>query len=269
MTQMDETLAILDHSLLQELECPVCTEIMHPPIKQCITGHSFCSLCYMKLRKCPTCRQQLSTTARSYALERLHSKLVFRCMNRDEGCDIIDYGKNILEHQQICCYGAKRCPLQVINDCQWTGHTRDMVDHCKAEHPNNIFITKRQRLTCSNFSKCHAATTSYFYIIFYAHNEFFKCAWQVNFDTGFMRWCVFKMNHSKKQNYHFQIEIENQNQDGDRLVVNGKCPELKTEQQDVVFNNKQFLITHYDMIKGFCKNTDLIYIVNIIKDEDL
>lgn len=32
-----------------ELECPVCKDYMTPPIHLCVTGHSFCEMCYQEL----------------------------------------------------------------------------------------------------------------------------------------------------------------------------------------------------------------------------
>lgn len=64
----------LSQDLLTELECPVCYEIMLPPIRLCLEGHSICNTCRLQLDRCPTCRKPL-TNARNRVLEKVAEKL--------------------------------------------------------------------------------------------------------------------------------------------------------------------------------------------------
>lgn len=61
---------------LQMLECPVCKEYMHPPIYQCLTGHTMCNNCKAKSDSCPIsgCEVKIETT-RNYILEDLSKKV--------------------------------------------------------------------------------------------------------------------------------------------------------------------------------------------------
>ncbi|KAJ8911290.1 hypothetical protein NQ315_015293 [Exocentrus adspersus] len=58
------------------LECPVCKEYMHPPIYQCLLGHTMCNNCKSKADKCPMagCEANIETT-RNYILEDLSKKV--------------------------------------------------------------------------------------------------------------------------------------------------------------------------------------------------
>lgn len=54
----------------EELECPVCTEMIPPKqIFQCLSGHPVCSSCRPRLSSCPTCRQPI--IGRNYGMEAL------------------------------------------------------------------------------------------------------------------------------------------------------------------------------------------------------
>ena len=64
----------ISQDLLAELECPVCYEMMLPPIRLCVEGHSLCNTCRFRLESCPTCRKPL-TNARNRALEKVAEKL--------------------------------------------------------------------------------------------------------------------------------------------------------------------------------------------------
>ncbi|XP_065171718.1 E3 ubiquitin-protein ligase Siah2-like [Atheta coriaria] len=97
-----EALKALNDKILADFECVVCTEYMHPPIIQCIEGHSVCNECYKKLGSCPTCRQKFNTECRPLVLERLHNKIKFPCKYRESGCQEEQYGFDIQKHQIDC-----------------------------------------------------------------------------------------------------------------------------------------------------------------------
>ncbi|XP_065163732.1 uncharacterized protein [Atheta coriaria] len=257
----------LMQSLVTEFECPVCTQHMHPPIRQCMVGHSFCNECYKKLKTCPTCRQVLSFSSRSFVLEKLHAKLEFPCKYQEYGCMERYGGDHIESHEFQCRYGGNSCPLKIINDCGWHGRGKDIVGHCIKHHPNNIFCSNIQRLTCSNFVRDGQTSTASYYMVFFAFREVFKCVWEVNFITGFMRWCVFRVLTEEVNNgevYDFIIDVQNQHEPGHKLAMKSVCPDLEQGQEEE-FNNHQFVFTHYDMVKSFCKDNDLTYTIKIVQ----
>jgi len=68
-----------------QLECPVCLELMYPPIKifQCAQGHALCGRCRPKCRNCPTCRGPM--IGRATVLEKLAQSLLGKDKDKEIG----------------------------------------------------------------------------------------------------------------------------------------------------------------------------------------
>lgn len=141
----------VDHfeAYLQELTCPICTEIVEDPL-QTSCGHLFCEKCHRKSNNplstrrvvrastsythCPVCRQQHTTTKDNFNDRRAKS-LQVRCRNHEDGCKWVgtladEEGhrkkKNGCEFESICC-PHQRCLASVMR--------RDMNQHAKLECP--------------------------------------------------------------------------------------------------------------------------------------
>lgn len=71
-----------------QLECPVCLELMHPPIKifQCAQGHALCGICRPKCRNCPTCRGPM--IGRATVLEKLAQGLLGKDKEKEDGQEV-------------------------------------------------------------------------------------------------------------------------------------------------------------------------------------
>ena len=76
----------LDWQLLEELECPVCTEYMASQIKMCENGHNICGGCKERLPECPTCRGTF-IKGRNIVLEKLAANAIYPCKNKEAGCE--------------------------------------------------------------------------------------------------------------------------------------------------------------------------------------
>jgi len=87
--------------LLRILECPVCTEPPTPPIYNCQTGHSVCSICKDLLDKCPLCDQKFAES-RNYTLESIVEKSVFQCKYAEQGCTDLIEGSCLEKHRKVC-----------------------------------------------------------------------------------------------------------------------------------------------------------------------
>jgi hypothetical protein len=127
----------VEASLLDELECPVCTEYMKSPITLCANGHNICYNCKPKLPHCPSCREQFLNT-RNVALEKLATQVKYPCTYRKYGCTE-EYNLDMIgEHQVKCRYIAQTCPVQKqnIGTCTWTGITSETKTHLKQTHMN-------------------------------------------------------------------------------------------------------------------------------------
>lgn len=123
---------------MKEFQCMVCDAYMHPPIKQCILGHSYCEECCKKLKFCPLCRSEHSTS-RNHIMEFLHEFLRFPCRFAEKGCKEYRLGKEILVHENNCFIGWKRCPFTIFGYCTWTGPLNydSILQHCQETHPDN------------------------------------------------------------------------------------------------------------------------------------
>ncbi|KAL0436726.1 UNVERIFIED_CONTAM: E3 ubiquitin-protein ligase SINAT2 [Sesamum radiatum] len=114
------------------LECPVCMDVMYPPIHQCPNGHTLCSKCQAKVHCCPICRHELGNI-RCLALERVAESLELPCRYQILGCqDIFPY-QSRLRHEQNCMFRPYSCPYAGA-ECPITGDIPFLVAHLKSDH---------------------------------------------------------------------------------------------------------------------------------------
>jgi E3 ubiquitin-protein ligase SIAH1 len=127
----------VEEDLLKELQCPVCTEYMIPPIMLCANGHNICYNCKPKVAQCPSCREQFMNT-RNVALEKMAKKVIYPCTYRKYGCMEVYNLAMIGEHQVSCRHRPQTCLVQKLNlgTCTWTGITSEMRKHLKQTHMN-------------------------------------------------------------------------------------------------------------------------------------
>ncbi|GAA0173051.1 ubiquitin-protein ligase [Lithospermum erythrorhizon] len=114
------------------LECPVCMNMMYPPILQCPNGHTVCSKCKSKVRFCPICRHELGNI-RCLALEKVAESLELPCVYQILGCQEIFPYHNRLRHEQNCKFHPFTCPYAGA-DCPVTGQIKYLVEHLKNDH---------------------------------------------------------------------------------------------------------------------------------------
>lgn len=89
------------------LECPVCFQIMLPPIFQCGHGHCVCAICHSLLRRCPICRNVLGRT-RCLALEALSGDAPLSCRFEHLGCRVQVSVDDWMIHNSICSFAPGR-----------------------------------------------------------------------------------------------------------------------------------------------------------------
>ncbi|XP_062016129.1 E3 ubiquitin-protein ligase SINAT2-like isoform X1 [Rosa rugosa] len=115
------------------LECPVCMNLMCPPIHQCPNGHTLCSSCKTRVQNCcPTCRNELGNI-RCLALEKVAESLDLPCRYQIYGCpDIFPYYSK-LKHEKVCKYRPYNCPYAGA-ECSVTGDILFLMMHLKNDH---------------------------------------------------------------------------------------------------------------------------------------
>ncbi|KAG4164286.1 hypothetical protein ERO13_A13G005450v2 [Gossypium hirsutum] len=116
------------------LECPVCLNLMYPPIYQVVSnGHTVCSICKARVHNsCPTCRNELGNI-RCLALEKVAESLELPCRYQILGChDIFPYYSKLKHEKNSECSVTGDIPFLVMhlkND-----HKVDMHDGCTFNH---------------------------------------------------------------------------------------------------------------------------------------
>ncbi|KAL6576737.1 E3 ubiquitin-protein ligase sinat2 [Orobanche minor] len=110
----------------------VCTSVYHSQCGKCLNGHTLCSKCQFKVRRCPICRHELGNI-RCLALERVAESLELPCKYQILGCqDIFPY-PNKLRHEHNCRFRPYGCPYAGA-ECPATGDVPFLVEHLQNDH---------------------------------------------------------------------------------------------------------------------------------------
>ncbi|KAJ4451969.1 hypothetical protein ANN_03453 [Periplaneta americana] len=98
---------------MSELECPVCFNYMHPPIKTCQNGHCICNNCKRNVIVCPVCRGKF-LSVRNVVFENIANH--FLSFDRPTAPFF--------------------CPLHDVNRfrCRWEGSLPELRDHIRETH---------------------------------------------------------------------------------------------------------------------------------------
>lgn len=246
--------------LLSELECPICTNFILPPILQCETGHSYCSTCFAKLKNCPQCFAP-KTKSRCFTLEHVVQKLTFPCKFKDDGCQVLARGSQIKDHERVCEFVGRRCPLRFNNDCPWTGPFREMRKHCTGSHPTNIYFENRQDLVSSGFGVDYI--NRFYVILFMVYDELFRCTWDLNNESGIMRFSVYNLRKPQiEDRFWYRVSFYDESSNLEMFSLQGPVEYLANDSQR--FFDANYMIANYDFVKEFCnENGDLHYVVQI------
>lgn len=114
--------------VLEQLECPVCTELILPPVHQCSAGHVLCADCKTKLPtppKCPKCRDE-NGFGRNLALEQLAANISLPCLYAEGGCcDTVKYAQ-FKEHKENCDFRPVAC---CSLGCDFRGSHDQLIAH--------------------------------------------------------------------------------------------------------------------------------------------
>lgn len=105
------------------LECPVCLEVVTPPIQQCDNGHVTCAKCIKPWDGCSLCRQPF-LKSKPTCLNNLLEVLPRFCKYKDNGCEQVLLSKSKDNHEWFCGFREivcrecsyrhkKRCLIQV------------------------------------------------------------------------------------------------------------------------------------------------------------
>jgi hypothetical protein len=249
----------LGSSLLVELECPVCAEYMIPPITLCERGHSICSRCKPKLKKCPTCRQQL-LAVRNLTLEKLTSKIKYPCCNRKTGCDESLTLDQIIRHQPICLHRFYDCPLAKAPgiSCLWQGPWSEVKKHIDINHKERVTeAVSKLSVYIGNFEP----TYKYCRII-YALGEAFYQQFHVSGNTFYF---VVQYVGPEEAAYRYKYEVTLSSTSGDeKIQVSQVTRSVKINIDEICLAGKCVKL-HYDVLKNFLDKNVMKFELEISK----
>lgn len=181
--------ADLLEELYNNLECPVCSNYMAPPIPECKNKHSICKHCFQKVENCPLCRAPKHGHGISLALGEIYEMLTIPCRFRDRGCQYSCKGEFLYRHEMVCELRTRNCFVRKSLECGWEGPISDMKDHLLTQHPTNSCIDKEKE-TFVLHGYQENRRFGYFTIIFYVYNRFFRLTWNID-KSGEFHFLVF------------------------------------------------------------------------------
>ncbi|KAJ8930350.1 hypothetical protein NQ314_016847 [Rhamnusium bicolor] len=252
-----------EDSILADFECPICTNYMFPPIRNCVSGHSFCSQCFNRIARCSQCRGQ-KTFTRCFVLERICAKLTFPCKYQADGCTWGAKGALIKKHEIHCKYGTSRCPLSFVRNCGWTGRKTDLIVHAKEQHPSHIYFEHRKRLVASGFGRFYSRR--HYSSLFAVYDELFWFTWDLNNETGCVRFAVYNITQPEKEKFRYCISFLKGDTNVEVISATSLCEYCNTDEGRFVTG--YYLMANYNMVKDLCDDRgNLYYFVTITMND--
>lgn len=144
--EKEEHTSIPTDYLTEMFDCPICENLMKPPIYMCQLGHSICKNCKPKLETCPTCRKPFGDS-RNFLVENLFNKIQFPCTFHP--CSYKNYGDKIIVHELTCEFRKFLCLFCAQNAYDSGDCVKDLKSHIEAAHTiykceigNKIYISR-------------------------------------------------------------------------------------------------------------------------------
>jgi hypothetical protein len=120
------------------LVCPCCSEYIYDLYK-CNNSHNLCGNCFMRVRKCPICRETLTDANREL---NILSKSIERknCKNYDRGCNSSLYIFDN-DHESLCMYKTFKCKFcnSIFDDNNTHSTITEKIIHHYVDNCVNTF----------------------------------------------------------------------------------------------------------------------------------
>lgn len=192
---------------LSTYECIICTEYMHPPIRQCQLGHNYCNNCCKKMESCPICKSPHSVS-NNIPMETFHLYIRFPCKHRNKGCTFAALNGEIETHQLTCVYNWKLCPFNSFGFCTWLGPQKAIAAHCQEVHSNSFIDgpTATYHWPQFNAIEDNQCVDS----LIYAHGQIFHCKLKVYSEERRKKCSIF-INYlgdpEESYGYYFNVNV--------------------------------------------------------------
>lgn len=95
-------------SIIDNLICPICLEILKKPLMEKKNQHLFCSDCLLKSLEnnsiCPLCKEELSDSdlTQCYLVENLLASIKISCEKHEKGCNWTGLASELPSHINSC-----------------------------------------------------------------------------------------------------------------------------------------------------------------------
>ncbi|KAL3288531.1 hypothetical protein HHI36_002972 [Cryptolaemus montrouzieri] len=236
--------------LLIELECPICTDYLTVPIRQCATGHSVCGKCFEKLDRCALCRKEF-TNSRNITLESLAMKMEYPCINKDAGCsELLSYDDRE-KHEHICSFGIfqTRC---LMRGCTFIGDIASLKSHWLAKKMSSkMFLEVSSTRTKLKENSFYVNLAESFGQLFWFKSK------TLNNTLYFAMQLIGKPEVA--QQYYFEVEINLFGSSEKKIILTDSCKSIELTdnelfQEDICCNIGFKSIAHA-LVDGFLKYT--------------
>lgn len=218
------------------VECPLCLEIITPPIRQCEIGHSMCKSCFgvNQLTQCPVCRGPMTErrhVAFEQLLESVREKLQISCCYEQKGCKYNLTGDK-LSHEKECRYRTFSCEGKAFAgwNCNWKGNYEGIEKHFKDCHKDKTTMQYSTNVTTkinfqNNYKDIHL-------ISFFNGQAYFYYKHCVDVNKQKLYW-VFQYVGLKSNAKNFFYEFEIYNGPVRKFKVAEICHNDTTRSEDI------------------------------------
>ncbi|RZC42314.1 Sina domain containing protein [Asbolus verrucosus] len=243
----------VNEEVLKCLECPVCQQLMRPPIYQCTTGHSFCNICRTKLNECTTCRQPLSNT-RNFSLEGFTAFVKYSCAYNQFGCNAIFAVNEISQHERSCEFKVYPCP---ISSCDYVAKYFAVKSHFKEMH-NDCLVesTIYQGDFDPRYNCCTSETVKYLF----EHCNIYKFTFKRSNEV-----CSFQVrilnDVDTNSKFFYVVSISDPERKQRKMTKSNLC--LTRDVPITDYNVVSFLYSDLLSYRDFSNNDQIVYCCEI------
>ncbi|XP_066139872.1 E3 ubiquitin-protein ligase sina-like [Euwallacea fornicatus] len=237
------------------VECPICLEIISPPIVHCQNaGHVMCKTCFnaSKLNRCPLCTSPMSDKRHitfEQLLENFRATLLTSCRYTYKGCKYNISSGNKDSHELECKFRTFKCEGKIFAgwNCDWIGSYDQIEDHFKKAHLENTMLQYRgEASTKHNF---HADFKDVHLISFFNGQSYFYYKHFVDCTKEKVYW-TFQYIGLKSTAQHFFYEFEVHNGPIRKFKVSEVC-HADSDKSDDIFKNEKCVVMSFASVRNF------------------
>lgn len=193
---------------LSEYECIVCCQYMHPPIRHCTQGHSYCNSCSTKMQSCPVCRSQHNPRTVKNLMDQFHQHILFPCQCNDTECNCLVLESTSSSISMLCRNCQPDwilCPFSSFAFCTWIGRTSLAEEHLYEEHHHNLY--RGPKVLCEWSRTDEYCRRANFVIV--AYNELFHCILKYDMFMEQLQISVYCLRDLEEAGqYRFKVSVD-------------------------------------------------------------